>query len=219
MKKATSKPDTYLPVLQEHWDALTRMYVAFEELEPMMEFDVASGQIRACSAREYLAGLSKRTREKTRKQYKKAVAEGALMVFVRDESRKVLRSYVFAPARESSMRVGRKKGGNSLFRPAPRMARPKGGVSMNDSLAGIHRTLHAIYSRHCRKHRENPDSKQMCCMWSTNNPPDIIEGTKPIRDIEDAFGIQISDEEAVELYDMHLDQAVRMIIEIGKKKR
>ena len=109
MKKATSKPDTYLPVLHEHWDALTGMYVAFEELEPMMEFDVASGQIRAYSAREYLAGLSNRTREKTRKQYKKAVAEGAIMVFVRDEPKKMLRSYTFAPARESSMWAGRKK--------------------------------------------------------------------------------------------------------------
>ena len=90
---------------------------------------------------------------------------------------------------------------------------------MKDTLSGIYPTLHAIYSRHRRKHRENPDLKQMCCMWSTNNPPDIIEGTTPIRDIEATFGIQISDEEAVKLYDMDLDQAVRMIIEIRKKKR
>ncbi len=58
----------------------------------------------------------------------------------------------------------------------------------------------------------------MCCMWSTNDPPDIIEKIDPICDIEDAFDIQISDDEALELYDMHLDQAARRILEIRKKQ-
>ena len=89
---------------------------------------------------------------------------------------------------------------------------------MKNDLANIRDALHAIYSKRRRMHRENPDSKQMCCMWSTDDPPDIIEGTDPICDIEDAFNIQISDDEALELYDMHLDQAARRILEIGKKK-
>ena len=38
----------------------------------------------------------------------------------------------------------------------------------------------------------------MCCMWSTNDPPDIIEKIDPICDIEDAFDIQISDDEALD---------------------
>ncbi|MCX6864819.1 MAG: hypothetical protein NTV46_01130 [Verrucomicrobia bacterium] len=89
---------------------------------------------------------------------------------------------------------------------------------MKDDLSSIYATLHAIYSKHRRMHRENPDSKQMCCMWSTDDPPDIIEGTDPICDIEDALDIQISDDEALELYDMYLDQAARRILEIRKKK-
>ncbi len=89
---------------------------------------------------------------------------------------------------------------------------------MKDSLSSIYDALHAIYSKHRRTHRENPDSKQMCCMWATNDPPDIIEGTEPICDIEDAFGIQISDDEALDLYDMYLDQAARKILEIRNKK-
>ena len=86
------------------------------------------------------------------------------------------------------------------------------------NLCTIQDTLHSIYSTHRRGHPENPDSKQMCCMWSTNDPPDIIEGTEPICDIEDAFGIEISDDEAVELYDMTLDEAARKIIEIRARK-
>ena len=85
---------------------------------------------------------------------------------------------------------------------------------MKSNLASVYDVLHAIYSKHRRRHRENPDSKQMCCMWSTNDPPDIIEGTEPICDIEDAFGIHISEDEALKIYDMSLDQAARTILQI-----
>ena len=90
---------------------------------------------------------------------------------------------------------------------------------MKNDLSTIYAALYAIYSKHRRGYRENSyDSKQMCCMWSTNDPPDVIEGTEPFCDIEDAFGIEISDDEALELYDMTLDQAARKIIEIRNKK-
>jgi hypothetical protein len=112
-KKVAPEPDAYLPILREHWDALTGMYAAFEDRAPMMEFNVASGQIRVYSAGEYLEDLSARTRDEAKRQYKKAVAEGALMVFVRDDSKEILRSYIFAPAKELSMRARRKEGGNS----------------------------------------------------------------------------------------------------------
>ena len=42
--------------------------------------------------------MSERTREEAKRQYGEATAEGALMVFVRDEEKRVLRSYVFPPA-------------------------------------------------------------------------------------------------------------------------
>ena len=88
---------------------------------------------------------------------------------------------------------------------------------MNHSLSNILDVLHAIYSKHRRTHRENPDSMQMCCMWSTEDPPDIVERTEPICDIEDAFGIEISDDEALEFYDMNLEQAAQKIFEMRSK--
>jgi hypothetical protein len=75
-----------------------------------------------------------------------------------------------------------------------------------------YQTLHVIYERHRRKYRGNPDSKQMCCMWSTNNPPDMLTGTQPICDIEKAFNIEIDENEAVEMYDMTLDKAINKIM-------
>ena len=58
----------------------------------------------------------------------------------------------------------------------------------------------------------------MCCMWSTNDPPDIIEGTETFCDIEDVFNISINVDDALDLYDMNLNNAAKFIIEIQKKK-
>jgi hypothetical protein len=55
-------------------------------------------------------------------------------------------------------------------------------------------------------------------MWSTDDPPDIIEGTEPFCDIETAFDIRISDDDALELYDMDLDKAARKIPQIRDRK-
>jgi len=79
-----------------------------------------------------------------------------------------------------------------------------------------YKKLCEIYQKHRRKFKENSDSKQMCCMWSTNDPPDEIEGTEPFNDIESAFNICIGEEDALELYDMKLDEASKRIIEIQK---
>ena len=55
-------------------------------------------------------------------------------------------------------------------------------------------------------------------MWSTDAPPDIIEGTEPFVDIEAAFGITIDDDEALNLYDMVLGEAVLRIMELQKEQ-
>lgn len=85
---------------------------------------------------------------------------------------------------------------------------------MSDEYQSVYDTLYRIYQRHRRDHPENGDSAQMCCMWSTDAPPDSVEGTPPIDDIEDAFAISIDDDTAMELYDMHLGEAARKILEM-----
>jgi len=85
---------------------------------------------------------------------------------------------------------------------------------MKDEYQSVYDTLHRIYQKHRRKYQENGDSKQMCCMWSTDDPPDIIEGTPPFDDIEEAFGITVDDDTALEFYDMYLDKAATRIVEM-----
>lgn len=79
--------------------------------------------------------------------------------------------------------------------------------------------LYGIYQTHRRKYPENShDYRQMCLMWSTDDPPDIIEDTPPFDDIADAFGITIDWEEALELYDMHLDAAMTRLLEMRQRQ-
>jgi len=80
----------------------------------------------------------------------------------------------------------------------------------------MYKTLHEIYAKHRCKYHENGDSKQMCCMWSTDNPSDIIVDTEPFIDIEAEFNITIDEDEALYLYDMDLNDATKRIIELQK---
>ncbi|MBM4056499.1 MAG: hypothetical protein FJ264_17905 [Planctomycetes bacterium] len=82
----------------------------------------------------------------------------------------------------------------------------------------IYAKLYQIYKKYQKAYKHNPDSHQMCCMWSTVNPPDTIEDTKQIRDIEKAFDICLNEMEALELYDMNLDEAAKRILEMKEGK-
>ncbi len=86
--------------IDEYWNEITGMYVTFEDKKSIIEFEPNRIRIIAYPAEEYLDGLSDRTREQTKKQYREASVTGALMVFVRDEQNEVLRSYIFPRADE-----------------------------------------------------------------------------------------------------------------------
>lgn len=78
--------------------------------------------------------------------------------------------------------------------------------------------LNEIYETHRRKYPENAyDSRQMCLMWSTDDPPDIIEDSPPFVEIADAFGITIDWEDALELYDMDFDEAMAQLTKMQQK--
>lgn len=87
-------------------------------------------------------------------------------------------------------------------------------MSMDNSYDQFYQKLLTIYEVHRGKYKNNPNSNQMCCMWSTSNPPDVLEGTRPICEIEEAFDLAIDEDSAIELYDMNLDQATRKMMEM-----
>ena len=75
----------------------------------------------------------------------------------------------------------------------------------------ISRILKTIYDKHRKKYRGNPDSGQLCCMWSTANPPEDVYNLDHILSIDNAFNIVLSENEALELYDMELEEAAKRI--------
>lgn len=71
--------------------------------------------------------------------------------------------------------------------------------------------LKTIYDKYRKKYRGNQNSGQLCCMWSTANPPDDIYISDQIFSIKNAFNIELSEDEALELYDMDLEEAAKKI--------
>ena len=70
-----------------------------------------------------------------------------------------------------------------------------------------------LFERYSPKSKPSADS-QMCLLWSIKNPPDILEGTKQFEAIEAEFEITIAEDEAVEMYDMNLQEASEYIQEL-----
>ncbi len=48
-------------------------------------------------------------------------------------------------------------------------------------------------------------------MWSTHKLPDVLTETEQICDIEKAFVLELDEDEALELYDMTINEAVVFI--------
>ena len=67
--------DPYLDLVAEHWDAIVRLYVTFEDKRPVMLFDVQEKRIYAYPYAEFMADLSKRSQALLKRQYSEAVAE------------------------------------------------------------------------------------------------------------------------------------------------
>jgi hypothetical protein len=51
-------------------------------------------------------------------------------------------------------------------------------------------------------------------MWSTRNPPDEIYDCSQMDDIQDEFNVRVTEDDALELYDMTLDEATKFIAKL-----
>ena len=74
-----------------------------------------------------------------------------------------------------------------------------------------YKKLNGIYKKYELRYNRSCTSGQICLMWSTRRLPDVLTETEQISDIEKVFGIQLDEDEAIELYDMTLQEAVTFI--------
>jgi hypothetical protein len=64
--------------------------------------------------------------------------------------------------------------------------------------------LFTIYKKHVLT-RKPSENSQLCMLW--HGAPDVLETTEQLNDINDAFGIYIEENDAVEMFDMNLLEA------------
>jgi hypothetical protein len=92
-------------------------------------------------------------------------------------------------------------------------------VIMKNQFTPTYQKLYNIYKKYQLRYNRTCNSGQICLMWSTRRLPDVLTETKQMSDIEKAFGIELDEDEAIELYDMTLQEAVTFIEKrIGRQK-
>ena len=105
--------DPYLSAIHQHWSTIETAFLDQYAKRPIIEYQLPEQLVCSYPASNYIDGLTVRTRDTTRLQYREACARGHILVFVRDSDRCVLRSYEFpfddAAAIESHPRRARRK--------------------------------------------------------------------------------------------------------------
>ncbi len=89
---------------------------------------------------------------------------------------------------------------------------------MNEDQPNIEEMFYDIYKKHVKRYSHS-DTNQICCMWSTSNPPDEIVECDQIYDIEKAFDIVFSENDAMDIYDMDYGDAIIFIQKKVKENR
>ena len=87
-------PD-YTEQIAEYWPTIMQAWEDHGDKHTIIECDVVAQKVAAMPAREYIDGLSERTREATRRKYEEITAQGGMMVFILDSKNRVLQSQVF----------------------------------------------------------------------------------------------------------------------------
>jgi hypothetical protein len=85
--------DPLWEALGEHYDHLCFLYRQFADEHPVMLLDIQEKMIYAYPYREFAADLSRRSQTSLARQYPAAVADGDMVVFVRDNVERRLVSY------------------------------------------------------------------------------------------------------------------------------
>ena len=88
--------EQYLEVNDKQWNNILKLYKKFEDKKPIMLFDVQEERIYAYPYEEIKLDLSKKSQSMLEKQYKDAILDNKVVVFVRDIEQEKLVSSSYA---------------------------------------------------------------------------------------------------------------------------
>jgi hypothetical protein len=86
--------DYLLDAAQEYWPTIRMMYERFADKRPVMLFDIKEQRVYAYPYTEFTKELSERSQQSLKKQYDEAIRENRIVVFVRDNERRRLVSFL-----------------------------------------------------------------------------------------------------------------------------
>jgi len=86
--------DYLLDATREHWPAIGMMYEQFADKHPVMLFDIEEQRVYAYPYTEFAKELSDSSQRSLTKQYEEAIRDNRMVVFVRDNERRRLVSFV-----------------------------------------------------------------------------------------------------------------------------
>jgi hypothetical protein len=88
--------DPYLDLVRQQWPSITDTYNQFAEQQPIMLVDVQKAEIHAYPFEEFVIVLDASSRRQVEAQYRRAIANRQMVLFVRDADNKVFQSYTLA---------------------------------------------------------------------------------------------------------------------------
>ena len=86
--------DPYFEAVQEQWPNIRALYMMYENKRPIILYDIQEKKVYAYPYKEFKAELSKNSQASLEHDYKSASALGSMVVFVRDNIKRKLVSYV-----------------------------------------------------------------------------------------------------------------------------
>ena len=86
--------DPYLEEIQAQWRSIRGLYSIYENERPIILYDIQEKKLYAYPYKEFRAELSKKSQASLKCDYESAAANGSMIVFVRDNIRRKLVSYV-----------------------------------------------------------------------------------------------------------------------------
>ena len=88
--------DPYFEAMQEQWQNIRALYMTYKVKRPIILYDIQENKILAYPYKEFKAELSERSQALLEHDYKSASARRSMIVFVRDNAKQKLVSYVMS---------------------------------------------------------------------------------------------------------------------------
>jgi hypothetical protein len=86
--------DPYFEAVQEQWPNIHALYMMYENKRPIILYDLQEKKVYAYPYKEFKAELSENSQASLEHDYKSASALRSMVVFVRDNIKRKLVSYI-----------------------------------------------------------------------------------------------------------------------------